>query len=219
MSQDGTPPVPPRAVVFDIGNVLLKFNYFVAAERLRLRNGLVELPAREPIVEAKARLEEGRISRAEFLRIALPAFAHEENDVESFLEIWRDIFHPNQPMIDLATQLSRTMPCYLLSNISCIHHEHIFARYSFFSVFRDGAFSYQLGCLKPDPRIYDLTLARFGLRPEEVVLFDDLPENVAAARDCGWRAVVYDFRRHDEFLREIAPLGLTLATSNSTRAT
>jgi FMN phosphatase YigB (HAD superfamily) len=208
---------PPRAVIFDIGNVLLKFNYFVAAERLRLRNGLHELPDREPIVAAKARLESGQITRADFLQLARPAFSHEGDD-ESFLEIWRDIFDPNQPMIDLAAQLSRSVPCYLLSNVSCIHHEYVFQKYPFFRIFRDGAFSYRLGCLKPEPRIYQLTLAQFGLAPEEVVLFDDMPENVAAARAEGWQAFLYDFRRHHEFLQEIAPLGLTFETSNSTKA-
>lgn len=197
-----------RAAIFDIGNVLLKFNYLVAAERLRLHNGLEELPDREPIVEAMKQLESGQIQRPDFLRMAKEAFAHSEDD-ESFLEIWRDIFHPNLPMISFARELQQHLPLYLLSNINCIHQEHIFERYDFFSIFRDGAYSYRLGCLKPDPEIYRRCLEQFELNASEVILFDDMEENVLAARQSGWTAIQYDFRRHGEFLSEVEHLGLT----------
>jgi glucose-1-phosphatase len=191
-----------RAAVFDIGNVLLKFNYFVAAERLRLVNGLEEMPDREVIVKAKAALEGGKIQRAEFLEIALREFQH-GGDEESFLEIWRDIFHPNLPMVEFAGELAERMPVYLLSNISCIHREFIFERYEFFSIFTGGAFSYELGCMKPEARIYERTLEKFGLVPDEVILFDDMPENVEGARAAGWHALQYDFRNHGEFLQRV----------------
>jgi FMN phosphatase YigB (HAD superfamily) len=206
-------PVPIEAAIFDIGNVLLKFNYFVAAERLRLVNGLESLPDHAPIVEAKAALEVGQIDRAEFLARAMPAFEH-AGDEESFLAIWRDIFHLNTPMADFARDLSTRMPVYLLSNISCIHKEYIFEHYPVFSLFTDGAYSYLLGCLKPEPMIYGKALAQFGLRPEQVVLFDDLADNVAAARAQGWQAIQYEFRRHADFLQQACALGLTSPASN-----
>lgn len=197
-----------RAAIFDIGNVLLKFNYSVAAERLRLRNGLPDLPDREFIVDARNRLESGHLPPSEFTLLLMDAFCH-EGDQESFLEIWRDIFHPNQPMVDFARSISERMPVYLLSNISCIHRDFIFHRYDFFSIFHDGAYSYELGCLKPDPLIYHRTLKKFGLLPEEVVLFDDLEANVASAKNLGWQAFQYDFRRHETFLDKVSFLGLT----------
>lgn len=202
-----TPP-PLRAVVFDIGNVLLRFNYRVAAERLALLNGLDSLPEEAPIAEAKALLESGAITRSEFLARVMPLFGHAGSE-ESFLEIWRDIFHPNTPMLELAADLSARMPVFLLSNISCIHREHIFQRYPEFHIFKKGAFSYELGCLKPSPEIYRKALQLFGFAPAEVILFDDMPENVHSARAEGWHALHYNFRRHHEFLESLARLGLT----------
>ena len=70
------------AVIFDIGNVLLKFDYLVAAHRLMKHNGLTELPDRAPIVAAKELLEGGRIDRAEFLRRVRPEFSHAGTDEE-----------------------------------------------------------------------------------------------------------------------------------------
>lgn len=42
-----------------------------------------------------------------------------------------------------------------------------------------------VGMVKPDPRIFQLLLQRFGLRPEETFFIDDNADNVAAARALG----------------------------------
>jgi len=56
--------------------------------------------------------------------------------------------------------------------------------------------SHLLGCAKPDPRIYALAFSAFAdggrLQPSDVVFFDDLAENVAAARAAGWSAFRVD---------------------------
>lgn len=202
-------PEPIEAVIFDIGNVLLKFDYMVAARRLMALNGVIELPDREPIVEAKAALERGEIDRAEFLRLVRPAFAHQGSD-EDFLAIWEDIFEENESMTQLAVHLAEGgIPIYLLSNISCIHHEYAFRRYPAFQSFRDGVFSYKVGALKPESRIYEIAIAQFGVEPGRVLFIDDLEENIAAARALGLKGLVYDHRDHgavEQVLRELGVL-------------
>jgi FMN phosphatase YigB (HAD superfamily) len=42
---------------------------------------------------------------------------------------------------------------------------------------------------KPDPAIYRAFERATARAPEEILFFDDLPENVAAARALGWQAV------------------------------
>lgn len=196
------------AVIFDIGNVLLRFDYLVAARRLMAHNGIAELPDRAPIVAAKEALEGGRIDRAEFLRLVRPEFSHSGSDAE-FIAMWEDIFEENQPMTALATDLAaRGMPTFLLSNISCIHHEFIFRRYPVFTTFRDGVFSYRAGALKPESRIYEIAIAQFGIDPARTLFIDDLPENIAAAERAGLRGLVYDFRDHAGAEARLRALGL-----------
>jgi putative hydrolase of the HAD superfamily len=201
-------PQPIEAVIFDIGNVLLKFDYMVAARRLMALNGVKELPDREPIVVAKAALERGEIDRAEFLRLVRPAFAHGGSDAD-FLAIWEDIFEENEPMTQLAMQLEeRGVPIYLLSNISCIHHEYAFRRYPAFQSFRDAVFSYKAGALKPDPRIYEIAIAQFGVEAARTLFIDDLEENIAAARLLGLQGLVYDHRDHEAAELTLRELGV-----------
>jgi len=196
-----------HAVIFDIGNVLLKFDYYIAAHRLMKKNNLAELPDREEIVSAKAQLEGGEIDRAKFLDLVRPHF-NDSGTNDEFLRIWEDIFEENIPMTTLAGQLSTLLPTFLLSNISCIHHDYIFANYPVFKTFQDGVFSYLAGSLKPEERIYRTAIQQFGIDPTSTVFVDDMAENVAAAAALGFHAVPYDYRDHAKAERELRALGV-----------
>jgi len=52
-------------------------------------------------------------------------------------------------------------------------------------------FSYELGCTKPDPRIYEHAVAGLGIAPEEALFLDDRPENVEGARRVGLESELY----------------------------
>ena len=58
-----------------------------------------------------------------------------------------------------------------------LHHQHA---------------SHLLGLAKPDRRIFRAFEREAGAGPGEIVFFDDLPENVEAARRAGWNAVLID---------------------------
>lgn len=53
-------------------------------------------------------------------------------------------------------------------------------------------FSADVGVMKPDPAVFALADAELGTRPGAAVFFDDKAENVAAARDHGWAAHVWE---------------------------
>jgi putative hydrolase of the HAD superfamily len=190
------------AAIFDIGNVLLPFDYYKAANRLIAENQPPVPPDREKIVAAKMELETGRIDRAEFLSRVRPEFAHTGDEAE-FLAIWEDIFIPNEPMFALVEELSQRMPLYLLSNISDIHKESIHRDFPVFRHFRGGVYSYEVGLMKPDPAIFALTAERFGVNPSETLYIDDMPENAEAAIQAGFVTIHYDHARHEKALEEI----------------
>lgn len=52
--------------------------------------------------------------------------------------------------------------------------------------------SHELGLAKPAPAIYHAARERFGVPGEQIVFFDDLSENIEAARSAGWRACLID---------------------------
>jgi len=46
--------------------------------------------------------------------------------------------------------------------------------------------------MKPDPRIFELALQRFGIKAEETVFIDDNPKNVAGANALGIRGILFE---------------------------
>ena len=51
--------------------------------------------------------------------------------------------------------------------------------------------SYNIKIKKPDPKIYEYTLEKLGLKPEETVFIDDLEENTIAATALGIQSIIF----------------------------
>jgi 2-haloacid dehalogenase len=75
-----------------------------------------------------------------------------------------------------------------------------------FDRFRDVLVSGEVKLLKPDPAIYDLAIARFGIAPGEALFVDDKESNVAAARAAGLRG--HHFTTAEDLRRRLEADGL-----------
>ena len=60
--------------------------------------------------------------------------------------------------------------------------------FDYMGMFKGGIESYAVKLSKPDHAIFRLFAERFQVEPGECVFIDDNPQNVAAARECGFRA-------------------------------
>ncbi len=199
---------PLRAFIFDIGNVLLRFDFNLALQKLAHHCD----PAAEAILELiepiKAAYEGGTLPRAEFQAEVRAILRYSGSD-EEFVSAWEDIFTENAPMVALVDQLHGRFPLYLLSNTSDIHVEFIFRRYPVFRRFTDAVYSYHVRASKPDREIYEIALRQFGVTPGETLFIDDLLPNVEAARQAGLRAHHYHHDRHGALLEELRSSGVT----------
>ena len=72
--------------------------------------------------------------------------------------------------------------------------------------------SSEVGCIKPEQRIFEIATATAGMSPEEILLVDDDRPNLVAAGKMGWPTLSFDSYRPDE---SIASLKATLAPANS----
>jgi len=194
------------AVIFDIGNVLLTFDYFIAERALVAHTGIEAPPSLEELHPLRMDHETGRITREDFVKVVREAFAHDGPE-DHFMELWTRIFEVNTQMVEWARSLHGKKPLYLLSNIGCIHHDHIFEEYEFFqSLFVDGIYSYKAGMMKPERRIFELARTQFGIDPTRTLYIDDLIENVKGAEAVGFIGHHYDPSRHDLFEEQLGKL-------------
>ena len=208
-----TPSFPPvRALLFDIGNVLLKFDFSVALRALAAHSDVPDpITALARIDQVKAPYEDGQFDRATFLRAAFDVISYRGSEVE-FVAAWEDIFEPNEPMLALVAQLHERYPLFLLSNTNDLHVDYIFRRYPAFRHFSGGTYSYAVRASKPDRAIYEIACRDLGLEPAATFFIDDLLPNIETARVLGFQTHHYHFQRHEELLTALSKAGVTIAT-------
>ena len=86
---------------------------------------------------------------------------------------------------------------------------HATRRFPFLDCFEDILVSGRERLVKPDPAIYRLLLERHGLQPGEALFIDDVPRNVAGARQAGLEACV--FESPEALRRDLEKRGLLLS--------
>jgi FMN phosphatase YigB (HAD superfamily) len=196
----------PEAIIFDIGNVLLRFDFSVFARRVAPFCSARPEPFDGLLEPLKIRLESGRISGDTFLEEAA-GFLGFSGDPSLLRSAWQEIFTPIEATHALVERLHNRRPLFLLSNTNDLHAEYFLSRYPVFSRFKDAVYSHECGLMKPDASIYRHALEKFNLRSEQVFFIDDLYPNVEAARASGWRTHHYSADSHHLLLEELEALG------------
>jgi glucose-1-phosphatase len=199
-----------EALIFDIGNVLVPFDWKRAENLFRLYSDHFSDDAEKAFRELIRRLDLGELTGVEFASLGMQTIGFKRSATE-FVAIWNSIFNDNPPMARVVLGLKKRFPLFLISNISDLHHAYLTEKYGVFQHFLDGVYSYRVKCAKPDRRIFEMAVTQFGVNPEKTVFVDDLPANVESASRVGLRSVQYDFRNHIEFEQRLALLGVEMA--------
>jgi putative hydrolase of the HAD superfamily len=113
---------------------------------------------------------------------------------EQLLIAGSDIFRLNHSLLPVVAQIDAAgYRLGILSNTSPAHWAWVTAgRFGIVNLAFDlAALSYQIGACKPEPKIFAAAAEMADVRPEEIFFVDDMPENVAAARQAGFDAVEY----------------------------
>ncbi len=197
-----------KAVIFDLGNVLLYYDAQRAAKRFAKEAGVpIEKVWRHFFISrVEKAYTRGEITTREFYLHAKQAF-NSKIDFATFSELWNDIFWENRKIQPLLKNLSRRYPLYLISNTNALHFNHVRQKFpAVFRHFKKTFPSHVVGRRKPDPRIYRSVLKKIKLRPEEAVFIDDTPPFVEGARRVGMKAIHY--RSETQLKRDLRKLGV-----------
>lgn len=181
------------AAIFDIGMVLLKFDFNVSVKRMESR---CTTPSHEILKTLWGSgfvklYEVGKISTEEFAQKSVQLLGF-DGATEEFMDAWTDIFTPNEPMIERVHRWKkRKMPLYLISNTCEAHIAFFKARYDIFKWFDGEIYSCREGYAKPEKILYERALMRYKLDPQSTIFIDDLLENVLGARETKIHGVHY----------------------------
>ncbi len=181
------------AIVFDLGNVLLPFDYKIILNKLeKVEIGLGQKFAAfyKSNYEVHRRFERGEFSTEEFTRIMLDVLDHRISR-EDFCEIYSKIFTVNDGLAAVLPALKKNYRLVLLSNTNAVHERYGWGSYEFLRQFDKLVLSHEVGAVKPEAKIYKAVEAFTSAAPEEHFYTDDVLEYVSAARAIGWDAVQF----------------------------
>jgi len=180
--------------VFDLGKVLVDFDYSIAARRIAARSTQPpeNLHAFLSSSPALVQFESGLITRQEFFRQVRNATGF-LGDLDEFGKVFADIFTEITPMVEIHARLRRQgFKTYIFSNTNDLAIGHIRQNFPFFENFDGYILSYEIKAMKPDAPIYAALEQMTGKRGHEIVYIDDRDENVTGGAARGWRTILHE---------------------------
>jgi FMN phosphatase YigB (HAD superfamily) len=177
---------PPRAVIFDIGGVIVRVNL---GRALAVAGGAGGSPEQIwTAIQADPLWNEwelGKIEPREWHQHLAQKFGW-PLDFEAFSEAWCRVLEP-VPIIgdEMFRELGARCRLGLLSNTDPLHVAYMEKNFSFMRYFPVRIYSCRVGLCKPAPGIYLRALEEIGVAAGETLYIDDLEENVEAARKLG----------------------------------
>jgi putative hydrolase of the HAD superfamily len=181
------------AIVFDLGQVLLRFDYKYFVEKVnRHKAGIGErfLEHYKNNYEIHRDFEKGLISEKYFISRMLEFLDH-TIDEETFSKYWSDIFSFNDDVITLLPVLKKNYKLYLISNTNSIHKKYGYQNYEFLKLFDKLILSHEVKFIKPEKEIYLEVQKVSGFPSEEHIFVDDILEYVDAAKSLGWDGIQF----------------------------
>jgi len=198
----------PEVVVFDLGKVLVDFDYSIASRRIAER-GTVDPRAVQNFIDHSPllyRYETGLIDQQQFFN-EVRAMTGFKGNLNEFARFFADIFTEIPEMVALHRRLRDAgVPTFIFSNTNDLAIGHIRRNFPFFAHFDAHVLSYKHGAMKPDPKLYEVVERVTGRRGGGLLYLDDRIENIDAGRARGWQTIHH--RDAAESIAVVEKLGL-----------
>lgn len=190
--------------IFDLGNILIEWN------KDKILSQLVEekdIPIFEKHIFQSnlwRDLDQGLLSLEELEEILCQriGMAHQK-EIRKIVWHWPEYVTKFPNAYSLIERLKKQgEKIYILSNTSPLFYRMLEKELAQITPLLDGfLLSCEVGILKPSSGIYEKLLDKYGLAVEECLFFDDLPENVKAARELGIES--YQISSESELLERL----------------
>lgn len=182
-----------KNILFDMGNVLIRFDRRVFLDRLDISEADKQLLLREVFLSVEwVRMDRGTLAEPEaevLMCRRLPAHLHDA--VHQLVSLWDEPMLPVAGMAELVEELKgKGYGIYLLSNASIRQHAY-WPKIPGWQYFDGKVISADEKVMKPHPDYYRIALERFALKAEECFFIDDVPGNIEGALYCGIPGTVF----------------------------
>ena len=180
------------ALLFDLGGVIVDIDFRRVFDAWSAYSGVpsATLGARFSMDDYYKQHERGEIPVTEYFESLRSSLGIGLTD-EEFERGWNAVFVGEVPGIArVLDRMKDRVPLYVFSNSNAVHHAYWAREYaSTLSAFRKVFVSCTLGKRKPEPEAFAAVAQAMETPLPRILFFDDLEDNVAAARSVGMRSV------------------------------
>lgn len=202
---------PIQAIIFDYGNVLLKwdprniYRRFFPNDPEAIERFLADINFPEWNLQMDKDL-----TFAEAIASLSQQFPHYSHLIQAYHDHWfESVEGPIAGTVNILQRLKQAgYPLYGLSNWSIETFPTVRKTYEFFKLFDDMVVSGEVGQVKPGPEIFQILLERIGRPAQECLFIDDAPPNIQQAQRLDF--VVIHFRSPEQLESELRNLKILL---------
>jgi HAD superfamily hydrolase (TIGR01493 family) len=199
-----------KALLFDLGRVLVDFDMAECEAILTSRSILEHDELMRVLWDTgwARQYERGEVSAGEFYRF-VEREAELSMDYDEFMKCWTEIFDPIPILPDhVLPALAKAYPMTLVSNTNQAHADYVRENYDVLPFFDNHIFSYQVGALKPDCKMFERAIEVTGFPPGNLLFVDDRSENIESAEELGLHT--HWFRSVPGLLELLGQMGVDL---------
>lgn len=182
----------PKAVIFDIGNVLIEwqperfYDGLIGVDRRREMFAEVDLHGMNDKVDMGHHFTETIYATAEL-------YPRWRDEVRMWHDHWIELASPT---IDQSVRLLRALrakgvPVFSLTNFGIQSFDYAATHYPFLHEFDRQYISGHMKVIKPDPRIYQMVEQDCGIEPGDLLFTDDRADNIDMAHQRGWQTHLF----------------------------
>ncbi len=183
----------PKAIIFDIGNVLITWHPERVYDQLMTKEARRKMFAEVDLHEMNDRIDKGANWRDTVYETA-EKYPQYRDMIRLWHDRWEEMASPSIPGSWIILQALRAakIPVFALSNFGIQTFDFAEALYPELADFDRRYISGHIGVTKPDPTIYELVEKDSDLSGADLFFTDDRPENIDAAAARGWQTHLFE---------------------------
>ena len=193
-----------KVIFFDIGGVLLRIHPEKMIEKISTITDIpFDIVENSFPEEAHDAYERGQMTDHDWYQSCKNSLPDRNSLTENqFWAAWSMLLGDETDVVDILIRLKRSFKIWLLSNTNSRHIKNeIEDNYVFPNMVNGAVYSYDVGCRKPEKKIYQFACEAAKVDPESCVFIDDLKDNIIGAKRAGLNGIHY--RNTNDLLNEL----------------
>lgn len=199
-----------KNIIFDIGQVLAAFRWKEYIKAFGFTEEMNERLAKATVLSPYwNEVDRGVKTQEEIIELCTSIDPAIESEIRLFFKDPTNMVIEFDYSKDWIVSLKKMgYHIYILSNYGEYQFAHVKNVFQFLKYVDGAVISYEVKCIKPEPKIYQTLLDRYQLKGEECVFIDDLNNNLIGAKAFGIETIL--FQNQEQAMRDLQKLGITV---------